>query len=143
MALRRARLGQPVTIRLAIVDDHPVVRDGTAGLFAAQPDVEVVGVGATLEEARAMLAAADPPDVLLLDIQLGAESGLTLLADGEGGHAEAGARRTAIVLLTAFDYPQYAAAALQLGAAAIRGQDGADRGADGGRQGRGERASGV
>ncbi len=117
MALRRARLGDSVTIRLAIVDDHPVVRDGTAGLFAAQAEMEVVGVGATLEEARAMLAAADPPDVLLLDIQLGSESGLTLLADGEGGRAEAGARRTAIVLLTAFDYPQYAAAALQLGAA--------------------------
>ena len=117
MALRRARLGQPVTIRLAIVDDHPVVRDGTAGLFAAQPDVEVVGVGSTLDDARAMLAAADPPDVLLLDIQLGADSGLTLLADGEGGRADPAVRRTAIVLLTAFDYPQYAAAALQLGAA--------------------------
>ena len=109
MALRRARLGRVVTIRLAIVDDHPVVRDGTAGLFAAQPGVEVVGVGATLEDARAMLAAADPPDVLLLDIQLGPDSGLTLLTDER--------RHTAIVLLTAFDYPQYAAAALQLGAA--------------------------
>lgn len=98
-----------MTIRLAIVDDHPVVRDGTAGLFASQPDVEVVGVGSTLEDARAMLAAAEPPDVLLLDIQLGSDSGLTLLTDER--------RRTAIVLLTAFDYPQYAAAALQLGAA--------------------------
>lgn len=111
-----------MTVRLAIVDDHPVVRDGTAGLFAAQPDVEVVGVGSTLDEARAMLAAADPPDVLLLDIQLGADSGLTLLADaddggGGGARPTAGARRTAVVLLTAFDYPQYAAAALQLGAA--------------------------
>jgi len=117
MAPRGARLGRPVTIRLGIVDDHPVVRDGTAGLFAAQPGMEVMGVGSTLEDARAMLAAADPPDVLLLDIQLGSDSGLTLLADGEGGRADTGARRTAIVLLTAFDYPQYAAAALQLGAA--------------------------
>jgi DNA-binding NarL/FixJ family response regulator len=117
MALRRAWLGRLVTIRLAIVDDHPVVRDGTAGLFAAQPSVEVVGVGSTLDDARAMLAAADPPDVLLLDIQLGSDSGLTLLADrGDGERAE-GTHRTAIVLLTAFDYPQYAAAALQLGAA--------------------------
>ena len=98
-----------MTIRLAIVDDHPVVRDGTAGLFAAQPDVEVVGVGATLDDARAILAATDPPDVLLLDIQLGSKSGLTLLTEER--------RHTAIVLLTAFDYPQYAAAALQLGAA--------------------------
>ena len=117
MALRRARLGHPVTIRLAIVDDHPVVRDGTARLFAAQPDMEVVGVGSTLDDARAMLCAADPPDVLLLDVQLGSDSGLTLLADGEGQRSDPAVRRTAIVLLTAFDYPQYAAAALQLGAA--------------------------
>jgi DNA-binding NarL/FixJ family response regulator len=117
MALRGTRLGDTMTIRLAIVDDHPVVRDGTAGLFAAQPGVEVVGVGSTLDDARAMLAAADPPDVLLLDIQLGPDSGLTLLADRDHGGRTAGARRTAIVLLTAFDYPQYAAAALQLGAA--------------------------
>jgi len=118
MALRFAGLGDLVTIRLAVVDDHPIVRDGTAGLFAAQPDVEVVGVGSTLDDARAMLAAADPPDVLLLDIQLGSDSGLTLLADRDGGgRADSGARRTAIVLLTAFDYPQYAAAAIQLGAA--------------------------
>ena len=117
MALRVAWLGRLVTIRLAIVDDHPVVRDGTAGLFASQPDVEVVGVGSTLEEARAMLAAADPPDVLLLDIQLGSDSGLSLLEDRGDGERVEGARRTAIVLLTAFDYPQYAAAALQLGAA--------------------------
>ena len=101
-----------MTIRLGIVDDHPVVRDGTAGLFAARPDVEVVGVGSTLDEARAMLAAADPPDVLLLDIQLGTASGLTLLADREDdAHADRAARRTAVVFLTAFDYPQYAAAA--------------------------------
>ena len=107
-----------MTIRLAVVDDHPIVRDGTAGLFAGRPEVDVVAVGSTLEEARTILAAADPPDVLLLDIQLGADSGLALLPgviDGSG--AGSGPQRTAIVLLTAFDYPQYAAAALQLGAA--------------------------
>ncbi|MFI5261538.1 MAG: response regulator transcription factor [Candidatus Limnocylindrales bacterium] len=98
-----------MTIRIAIVDDHPVVRDGTASLFATQPNMEVVAVGSTLDDARAIIAQADPPDVLLLDIQLGADSGLALLTGG--------ARRTAVVLLTAFDYPQYAAAALQLGAA--------------------------
>ena len=102
-----------MTIRLAVVDDPPIVRDGTAGLFAGQPSVEVVAVGSSVEEARAILAGADPPDVLLLDIQLGTDSGLTLLP----GASDGGPHRTAIVLLTAFDYPQYAAAALQLGAA--------------------------
>ncbi len=119
MALRGPGLGDLVTIRLAIVDDHPIVRDGTAGLFAGRPEVEVVAVGSTLEEARSILAALDPPDVLLLDIQLGSDSGLALLpgAAEEAGVGTRGAHRTAIVLLTAFDYPQYAAAALQLGAA--------------------------
>jgi DNA-binding NarL/FixJ family response regulator len=101
-------------IRLALVDDHPIVRDGTAALLDAQPDFAVVATGASLAEARAILARPDPPDVLLLDIRLGdEESGLTLL--GADGALEE--RRTAIVLLTAFDYPQYAAAALRLGAA--------------------------
>jgi DNA-binding NarL/FixJ family response regulator len=103
----------PQRIRLALVDDHPIVRDGTAALLDAQPDLDVVATGASLAEARAILARTDPPDVLLLDIRLGEESGLTLL--GTDGAPEE--RRTAIVLLTAFDYPQYAAAALRLGAA--------------------------
>ena len=95
-------------IRVAIVDDHPVVREGTAALLGAQPGLRIVGTAASLEEAAALL---DPTavDVLLLDIRLGAQSGLTLLA--------ADAPRPAVVVLTAYDYPQYAAAARRLGAA--------------------------
>ncbi len=96
------------TIRVAIVDDHPVVREGTAALLAAQPGFRVVGTAGSIEGASPLL---DPGavDVLLLDIRLGAESGLSLLG-GEGRHLPA------IVVLTAYDYPQYAAAALRLGA---------------------------
>jgi DNA-binding NarL/FixJ family response regulator len=95
-------------IRLAIVDDHPVVRDGTAALLASQPGIDVVGTAGSLEEARALVAGV-AVDVVLLDIRLGAESGLNLLAgDGVG---------PAIIVLTAYDYPQYAEAALRLGAA--------------------------
>lgn len=95
-------------IRLAIVDDHPVVREGTAALLGAQPGLAVVGTAASLEEARALVAAV-AVDVVLLDIRLGSESGLNLLAgDGVG---------PAVIVLTAYDYPQYAEAALRLGAA--------------------------
>jgi DNA-binding NarL/FixJ family response regulator len=52
-------------------------------------------------------------DVVLLDIRLGGESGLGLL----GSPDPRTARRPAIVVLTAYDYPQYAEAALPLGAA--------------------------
>jgi len=96
-------------IRVAIVDDHPVVREGTAALLAAQPGLRMVGTAASLEGAAPFLDPA-AVDVLLLDIRLGSESGLTLL----GGDALA--PRPAIVILTAYDYPQYAAAARRLGA---------------------------
>jgi DNA-binding NarL/FixJ family response regulator len=98
-------------IRVAIVDDHPVVRDGTAALLATQPGIAIAGTAGSLEEARDLLATTYA-DVVLLDIRLGTESGLNLLA-GTGD----GAARPAIVMLTAYDYPQYAEAALRLGAA--------------------------
>lgn len=94
-------------IRVAIVDDHPVVREGTAALLGTQGGLRVVGTAASLEEAEPLLDPA-AVDVLLLDIRLGTDSGLTLLAGG--------GPRPAIVVLTAYDYPQYAAAALRLGA---------------------------
>jgi DNA-binding NarL/FixJ family response regulator len=97
-------------IRLAIVDDHPVVREGTAALLAGQPDLVVAATGGTVPEARTLLRR-DDLDVLLLDIRLGSDSGL--------GALDRGQRTTgsAVIVLTAYDYPQYARAALELGAA--------------------------
>ncbi len=108
--------GEPPTrIRLAIVDDHPVVREGTAALLANAPGIEIAGTAGTLDEARALVQRADI-DVLLLDIRMGTESGLHLLTDPASGGGD-GRPRPAIVVLTAYDYPQYAEAALRLGAA--------------------------
>jgi DNA-binding NarL/FixJ family response regulator len=104
--------GAVTAIRLAIVDDHPVVREGTAALLATHPGIEIAGTAGTMEEARALVRRADV-DVLLLDIRMGTESGLHLLADAPAP----GARRPAVIVLTAYDYPQYAEAALRLGAA--------------------------
>jgi DNA-binding NarL/FixJ family response regulator len=98
----------PAAVRLLIVDDHPVVRDGTAALLAAQPGIEVVGTAGSIDEATALLAST-PSDVLLLDIRLGTDSGLRLLT-------ESAADAPAVIVLTAYDYPQYAEAALRLGA---------------------------
>ena len=98
----------PARIRLLIVDDHPVVRDGTAALLAAQAGIDVVGTAGSIEEATALIAAV-PADVLLLDIRLGTDSGLQLLT-------ETADDAPAIIVLTAYDYPQYAEAALRLGA---------------------------
>ena len=57
-------------------------------------------------------------DVLLLDIRLGTDSGLRYLRETTSGRAPAGgATMPAVVVLSAYDYPQYAEAALRLGAA--------------------------
>lgn len=108
-------------IRVAIVDDHPVVGEGTAAVLRAQPDLEVVGVATSLDEARASgLVDRQAVDVVLLDLRLGGDSGLRLLADRSAadptGQSAAG-ELPAIIILTAYDYPQYVEAALQLGAA--------------------------
>jgi len=96
-------------IRVAIVDDHPVVRDGTAALLERQEGIEVVGTADSVEDAERLIDRAQI-DVLLLDIRLGADSGLKLL---ERVPVE---RRPAVVIVSAYDYPQYAEAALRLGA---------------------------
>ena len=100
-------------IRVAIVDDHPVVRDGMAALLREYPGIEIAGTAASLDLAEPLL---DPAlvDVLLLDIRLGQETGFQLLER----HRDA-SRRPAVVVLTAFAHAEYAAAAHRLGAAAL------------------------
>lgn len=100
-------------IRVAIVDDHPVVRDGMAALLREYPGIEIAGTAASLDLAEPYLEPA-LVDVLLLDIRLGQETGFQLLAR----HRDA-SRRPAVVVLTAFAQAEYAAAAHRLGAAAL------------------------
>ena len=97
-------------IRVAVVDDHPLVREGTAALVDRQEDMEIAGVAATLADLRPILAAGDV-HVLLLDLRLGEESGFDVLRHEAAGHMPA------VVVVTSYDYPQYADAALRLGAA--------------------------
>ena len=97
-------------IRVAVVDDHPLVREGTAALIERQADMEIAGVAGSLDELRPILADATV-QVLLLDLRLGDESGFDLLRREAAGHMPA------VVVVTSYDYPQYADAALRLGAA--------------------------
>ncbi len=59
-------------VRLLICDDHAVVRAGLLALLASAPDIEVVGEAGSGTEA-VTLAAAVHPDVVLMDLQLGAD----------------------------------------------------------------------
>jgi DNA-binding NarL/FixJ family response regulator len=97
-------------IRVAVIDDHPVVREGTAALIRQEADMEVVGVASSLEEAEPMLADYRP-NVLLLDLRLGQDFGFRLFERVPPDS------RPAVVVLTSYDYPQYVDAALRLGAA--------------------------
>ena len=61
--------------RVLIVDDHPIFRDGLAGLLATLPGVEVAGTAGTAEEALAVIRET-APDVVLMDINLPGASGV-------------------------------------------------------------------
>ncbi|HRW20133.1 MAG TPA: response regulator transcription factor [Dermatophilaceae bacterium] len=63
------------SIRVVIVDDHPVVRAGLRALLAGQPDLEVVGEAHDIASAETTVSAQHP-DVVLMDLNLG---------DGPGG----------------------------------------------------------
>lgn len=82
--------------RVLLVDDHPVVRSGLAGLLGSQDDIEVVGEagdGAT----GVQLAAALRPDVVLMDLRLPVMDGVTATA----AITAAGVSR--VLVLTTYD----------------------------------------
>lgn len=57
------------TLQIAIVDDHPLFREGVAATLRRQPGFEVVAEGASAAEAVA-IAAAKLPDIMLLDLSM-------------------------------------------------------------------------
>ena len=68
----------PGRIRLLIVDDHPVVRDGLRGILEGSPDFEVVGEAANGAEAVTR-ARALRPDVVLMDLRMPDVDGVTAI----------------------------------------------------------------
>jgi DNA-binding NarL/FixJ family response regulator len=67
------------SIRLLIVDDHPVVRDGLRGMFAGDADFEVIGEAGDGSEALA-LAETLRPDVILMDLRMPDVDGATAIS---------------------------------------------------------------
>jgi DNA-binding NarL/FixJ family response regulator len=70
-------------IGVLIVDDHAVVRAGLRMLIDQDPDMKVTSVAGNRSEALAA-AASDQPDIIILDIVLGDEDGLSLLPELRG-----------------------------------------------------------
>jgi DNA-binding NarL/FixJ family response regulator len=67
-------------IRILIVDDHAIIREGLRDLIASRPGMVVVGDAGTRADAL-RVAAAEQPDVIVLDLDLGPDSGLELLPE--------------------------------------------------------------
>ena len=96
--------------RVLIVDDHPVFRDGLAGLLATLPDVEIAGTAGTAEEALAVLPDR-APDIVLMDINLPGASGVEATQE-----VLAAAPATAVLVVSMVDDDDSVFAALAAGA---------------------------
>ena len=97
-------------IRILVVDDHPVVRDGLAAMLNTQSDFQVVGEASDGEEAVRRVADCDP-DVLLLDLEMPGVDGIETLQRLK----EEKARARAIVF-TVFDTDERIVSAMRAGA---------------------------
>lgn len=96
--------------RVAIVDDHTIVRDGIVRLLSGEPAFDIVGAcGSAADAVR--LAGDARPDVLLLDLALPDANGLDVIAPiGRASPA------TRVLVLSMHAEPAYASAALDRGA---------------------------
>ncbi|WP_329575873.1 response regulator transcription factor [Kitasatospora sp. NBC_01250] len=97
-------------IRLLIVDDHPVVRDGLRGMFSADPRFEVLGEAADGAEA---VAAGERlrPDVILMDLRMPRTDGVAAIKE----LAERGVPARVLVLTT-YDTDSDVVPAIEAGA---------------------------
>jgi DNA-binding NarL/FixJ family response regulator len=111
-----------VTIRVVVVDDHPVYRDGVADALGDEPDLEVVGTAADGETA-VLLAARALPDVVLMDLRMPGGGGLPATAA-----ISAAQPATSVVVLTMSDDDDSVFAALRAGARGylLKESEGAD-----------------
>ncbi len=91
-----------MTVRVGVVDDHPVVVSGLEAVLGGIEDFEVVARAGTIADAEALLAR-DDLDVVLMDVRLPDGNGLELL------ERTAGARRVAVIVLSSFETVQYVA----------------------------------
>ena len=108
-------------IRVAIVDDHPLMREGLRRAFEHVPDLRIVAEAGTAHDALVM-AAVSEVDVILLDFRLPDADGVTLLKQlrkqGCAAH---------VVMLTCFSDQRCVRSAIDNGACGFLTKSSADR----------------
>jgi DNA-binding NarL/FixJ family response regulator len=103
-------VGGPMTIRVLLVDDDPLVRAGLRLMLRSAPDIDVVGEAG--DGAAAITAAADlAPDVILMDIRMPGTDGVTATAA-----ITKAAAAPRVVALTTFDADDLVRQAITAGA---------------------------
>lgn len=109
MEFEAAGSDQAPAIRVLLVDDHPLVRQGVRWFLEGQPDIEVVGEAADAEQALELVRRV-PVDVAVLDVRLPGMDGIAATRVLRAGHPS-----VRVLILTAFS--EYLAGAIAAGAA--------------------------
>lgn len=109
-------------IRVLIVDDHPVVHDGVAAVLDRTADIRLVQSVETVDAAIDAIGRA-APDVVLLDVRLRGEDGLTAI-----GRLLALRADLRVIVFSAYDVDEYVFGAIRAGARAylLKGAAGAE-----------------
>jgi DNA-binding NarL/FixJ family response regulator len=100
----------PLSIRLMLVDDHPLVRDGLRARLEAVPGFAVVGEAANADQAHAQLDALRPT-LVLMDVGMKGVNGIDLTAALLEREPS-----LLVLMLSMYDNPEYVQRAMQAGA---------------------------
>ena len=99
-----------MSIKVLLVDDHGVLRDGLSSLISLEPDMEVVGEARDGEEAI-KLVESTRPDVVLMDINMPGMSGVEAIRRIHAKHPQ-----VAVLVLTMYDRDEYLYESIRAGA---------------------------
>ncbi len=98
-------------LRIVVVEDHALVREGTAELLEREPGITVAGQASSAEEGLQLIGSLRP-DVVLVDVELPGMNGIAL-ARAVAGQAAA----ARVLILSAYDDYAYVIGALEAGVA--------------------------